>query len=67
MANWHSWVFSNSSRCAGVITLSTMSRAWLAVSGPCVIGVMRPLILIDGATPAVTNRSEAFLCAISLR
>src|SRR5690348_637625 len=44
-----------------------MSRASCAVSGVCVIGTMRPLTLIDGATPAVMKRSDAFLCTISLR
>src|SRR5690606_19732989 len=67
MAKLHSWVFSNSSRCAGVITLSTMSRLCCGVSGVCVIGEILPCTFIDGGMPAVMNRSEAFWCAISLR
>src|SRR5690606_2052760 len=67
MAKLHSWVFSNSSRCEGVITLSTRSRACCGVSGVWVIGWIRPWTFIDGGTPAVMNRSEAFWWAISLR
>src|SRR5690348_6847334 len=67
MANWHSWVFSNSSRWLGVITFSTMSRDSCGDSGVCVIGTIRPLTLMDGATPAVMKRSDAFLCTINLR
>src|SRR5690348_2611505 len=44
-----------------------MSRASCGLSGACVIGTMRPWTLIDGATPAVMKRSDAFLCTISLR
>src|SRR5690606_31332034 len=67
MAKLHSWVFSNSSRCAGVITLSTMSRLCCGVSGVCVIGLIFPFTFIDGGMAAVMNRSDAFWCAISLR
>src|SRR5688572_10818074 len=67
MAKLHSWVFSNSSRCAGVITFSTRSRLCWLVSGVCVIGEILPCTLIDGGIPDVMNRSEAFWCAISLR
>jgi len=67
MAKLHSWVFSNSSRCAGVITLSTRSRLCCGVSGVWVIGEILPLTLIAGGMPAVMNRSDAFWCAISLR
>src|SRR5690349_12707383 len=44
-----------------------MSRACCTDSGLCVIGTMRPCSFIDGATPAVMKRSDAFLCTISLR
>jgi hypothetical protein len=37
------------------------------VNGVSVIGEILPLTLIDGDTPAVMNKSDAFLCAISLR
>ena len=67
MAKLHSWVFSNSSRCGGVITFSTRSRDCCGVSGFWVIGLILPLTFIDGGTPAVMNRSDAFWCAISLR
>ncbi|MNT02645.1 hypothetical protein D3C71_1291850 [compost metagenome] len=67
MAKLHSWVFSNSSRCAGVITFSTRSRLCCGVSGVWVIGEILPLTLIAGGMPAVMNRSEARWCAISLR
>src|SRR5690606_12069269 len=67
MAKLHSWVFSNSSRWAGVITLSTRSRLCCGVSGVCVIGVILPWTFIAGGMPAVMNRSDAFWCAISLR
>src|SRR5690606_12429010 len=67
MAKLHSWVFSNSSRCAGVITLSTRSRLCCGVSGDWVIGLILPCTFIAGGMPAVMNRSDAFWCAISLR
>src|SRR5687768_10006890 len=67
IAKLHSWVFSNSSRCIGVITLRTRSRLCCGVSGFCVIGAILPLTFIDGGMPAVMNRSDAFWCAISLR
>src|SRR5690606_978130 len=67
MAKLHSWVFSNSSRCGGDITLSTRSRACCGVSGFWVIGEILPWTFIDGGMPAVMNRSDAFWCAISLR
>ena len=44
-----------------------MSRDCCGVSGLCVIGAMRPCTLIEGATPAVMNKSEAFLWTINLR
>src|SRR5690606_36231842 len=67
MAKLHSWVFSNSSRWGGDITLSTRSRDCCGVSGFCVIGWILPCTFIDGGMPAVMNRSDAFWCAISLR
>src|SRR6476620_7861039 len=67
MAKLHSCVFSNSSRCCGVITLRTRSRLCCGVSGFCVIGEILPCTFIDGGMPAVMNRSDAFWCAISLR
>src|SRR4249919_146921 len=67
MAKLHSCDFSNSSRCAGVITLSTRSRLCCGVSGLCVIGDSLPWTFMDGGTPAVMNRSEAFLWAINFR
>src|SRR5690606_654003 len=67
MAKLHSWVRSNSSRCGGVITFSTRSRACCGVSGLWVIGEILPLTFIDGGMPAVMNMSEAFWWAISFR
>src|SRR3546814_5697717 len=67
MAELHSGVRSNSSRCGGDITLSTTSRACCGVCGFWVIGEILPFTLIDGGMPAVMNRSDAFWCAISLR
>src|SRR4029079_9995268 len=67
IAKLHSCVFSNSSRCEGVITFSTRSRLCCGVSGCCVIGPMRPCTLSEGGMPAVMNRSDAFLWTISLR
>ena len=67
MAKLHSWVFSNSSRCCGVITFSTRSLDCWGVSGAWVIGESLPCTFIDGGMPAVMNRSEAFWCAINLR
>src|SRR5690606_9041194 len=67
IAKLHSWVFSNSSRCCGVITFSTRSRDCCGVSGAWVIGLILPCTFIDGGMPAVMNRSDAFWCAISLR
>ena len=43
------------------------SRDCCGVSASLVIGPMRPAILIEGARPAVMNKSDAFLCTISLR
>src|SRR3569623_2099626 len=67
MANWHSWVFSNSSRWLGVITFSTMSRDCCGVRAFCVIGAMLPCTFMEGGMPAVMKRSDAFLCTISFR
>src|SRR5215469_13783834 len=44
-----------------------MSRACVADNGLCVMGTTRPCTFIDGGTPAVMKRSDAFLCTISLR
>src|SRR3954464_13717176 len=44
-----------------------MSRDCCGVSAFCVIGAMRPCTFIEGGTPAVMKRSDAFLCVISLR
>src|SRR3954464_11292339 len=44
-----------------------MSRDCCGVSAFCVIGAMRPCTFIEGGTPAVMNKSDAFLCVISLR
>ncbi|MBB5521923.1 hypothetical protein FHR61_001756 [Xanthomonas arboricola] len=60
MAKLHSWVFSNSSRCDGVITFNTRSRLCCAVNGVCVIGLILPCTLIAGGIPEVMNRSDAF-------
>src|SRR5690606_18510550 len=63
----HSWVRSNSSRCGGLMTFSTRSRACCGVSGLWVMGAILPCTFIDGGMPAVMNRSDAFWCAISFR
>src|SRR4249919_3477940 len=49
------------------MTFRTRSRLCCGVSGFCVIGDNLPWTFIDGGTPAVMNRSDAFLCAISFR
>src|SRR5688572_24582086 len=49
------------------MTFSTRTRDCCGVSGFWVIGESLPFTFIDGGTPAVMNRSDAFLCAISFR
>ncbi len=44
-----------------------MSRDCCGVSAFCVIGAMRPCTFMEGGTPAVMNKSDAFLCVINLR
>jgi hypothetical protein len=67
MAKLASWLLSNSSRCGGVITLSTRSLLPCGVRDSLTTGLIRPFIFMDGGIPAVTNKSEAFSCAINFR
>src|SRR5690554_5856401 len=65
MAKLSSLVSRNSRRCFSFITPKTSSRAFSGARGVVVTGTTLPWTLIDGGTPAVINRSDAFFSTMS--